>query len=299
MIAVTYDGPASNLVRLFVDGAQDSAERARTTMDTGTGAWSIGHYLENSTPYRGDIDDVRVYSQALPAPTLMALYRCASGQADFALESGGRYFGLPVFQDAIIQFGPGGEIRNDGNDLGGIQLAASDGLCAIESLRGAAVGQDLDIGMEVLVPAQPGGAVAVAGPYFRSRAAAPGDGLIGGTSAGYWVQLFSTGVTKVRRLNPHRVVAFAAAPAGFDPAQFHRLEVSARGSQLRVALDGTALQFDQGGVMVTSVAIPAAWEGPPPSGFNHGTAGVAFASEPRGRATGQRFRNLQISSLPR
>jgi hypothetical protein len=42
-----------------------------------------------------------------------------------------------------------------------------------------------------------------AGPYFRSRAAAPGDGIVGGASRGYWVQLHSNGMVRIKRLNPH------------------------------------------------------------------------------------------------
>jgi hypothetical protein len=49
---------------------------------------------------------------------------------------------------------------------------------------GATQAQDLYIRVDLLVPASAAGVVQ-AGPYFRSRAASPGDGIIGGSSAGY------------------------------------------------------------------------------------------------------------------
>ena len=88
--------------------------------------------------------------------------------------------------------------------------------------------------MDILVPSDAAGNVGEAGPYFRSRAAAPGDGIVGGTSSGYWVQLHSNGMVRIKRLNPHAVVAFAAGWQGFDPAVFHHLAISARGRELRV-----------------------------------------------------------------
>ena len=196
--------------------------------------------------------------------------------------------------DAVVSLG--GKVRGTGTDLGGVQLARSDGVCSVDSLRGADVGQDLSIGADLLVSPQPDGHIVTAGPYLRSRAAAPGDGIIGGTSAGYWVQLYSTGVVKVRRLNPQQIVAFAAAPAGFDASRFHRLEIAARGLELGVTLDGKVVEFDQGGRMVRAVAIPPAWEGPPPSGYNRGTAGIAFGAEPRG-AGGQQARHITVTAL--
>jgi len=110
------------------------------------------------------------------------------------------------------------------------------------------------------------------------------------------VQLYSTGGVKVRQLNLHQIVAFSAAAAGFDASRFHKLEITARGSELQVALDGNVVEFDQGGRMVRRVAIPASWEGPPRTGYDQGTAGVAFGAEPRG-AGGQQARNIAIGAI--
>ena len=142
------------------------------------------------------------------------------------------------------------------------------------------------------------GKITQAGPYFRSRIAGPGDGLIGGTSAGYWVQLNSNGMVKVRRLNPLAVVAFSSAIPVFDTEIFHSLKMEARGTALQVWLDGKSVWFEQGGRQVDRVEIPPAWESPERVGQDQGTAGVFFGAEDnRGEIGGQRVKNLTVVRL--
>ena len=149
--------------------------------------------------------------------------------------------------------------------------------------------------VEVRLAHGPSGEITEAGPYFRCRRSAPGDGLIGGTSAGYWVQLLSTGLVRVKRLHPVAVVAFSKTPLRFDPSVFHKIEIAAKGEELEVALDGQILTFDQGGVERSVVRIPPRWETANPAGKNRGSAGVAFGSEPyRDRAGGQEARNIRL-----
>ena len=165
-------------------------------------------------------------------------------------------------------------------------------------MRGADLGQDLRISVDLLVPTDEAGRITEAGPYFRSRSALPGEGLIGGTSAGYWVQLYSTGMLKVRRLNPQAIVAFSSPIPDFDPAVFHRLETEALGENLQVWVDGRLISFDQGGKRVERVAIPPTWEGPPRIGQNQGAAGIAFAAvDNRGQIGGQRAKNTVVSAV--
>ena len=293
-LAVTYDGPATNLIRLYVDGAAEGARNARTPVDTGSSsAWRIGRAMEAGTPFRGAIGDVRVYGRALSAAQIAALYRCTSRQTDLTLAGGQSLYYFPVFSDGSPQVGPEREVLNPGYGLVGLQLAQSDGVCRLDSLRGASLGDDLYMAMDLLVPAAAGQLV-TAGPYFRSRAAAPGDGIIGGTSAGYWVQLDSDGRVRVRCLNPHRVVAFTPVPAIFDGTHSHRLETLVRGTILQVKLDGVLLDFDQEGRQVNAVSIPATWVGPPKTGTNQGAAGIAFSSEPRESGGRQQAHNLVV-----
>jgi hypothetical protein len=149
----------------------------------------------------------------------------------------------------------------------------------------------------VMAPVGGPGRNTVAGPYFRSRKAMAGDGIIGGTSAGYWVQLHSTGMVKVKLLNPQSVVAFSTPAPDFDSTVFHHLDVEARGEMLRVWLDGSAVTFDYGGKRVEQVPIPPAWKRPTVHGENEGTAGVNFGAEEYGNTGGERVKNLRITRL--
>jgi hypothetical protein len=119
--------------------------------------------------------------------------------------------------------------------------------------------------------------------------------VIGGTSAGYWVQLHSTGEVTVKALNPGETVATTGWPtAAFDASVFHTLEVAFQGDALQVALDGRRLTFTQNGNVVTTVSIPASQA---PGATNQGAAGVLFACENhRGQIGGQYARNLVVSS---
>lgn len=287
-LTAVYEGIGTGMGRLYVDGVEEGSTKLPRLLDSNEDLlWSIGAAAGNSTHFRGAIGDVRVFSRALHANEIQALYGCSSGA---------RYL-LPVFSGSV-RVEPPSLIRNTGTGYAGVQFARSDGRCAVDTLRGEGVGQNLDMQMDLLVPTDAGGNVSEAGPYFRSRAAAPGDGIIGGTSAGYWVQLQSNGMVRIKRLNPHSVVAFAAARPDFDPAVFHHLEIQARGSELTVLLDRQRLTFDQAGQIVDTVAIPPAWEGPPATGHNDHTAGVAFGSELlNSRIGGQQLKNLTIDVL--
>jgi hypothetical protein len=218
---------------------------------------------------------------------------CALGPADLTLGGSERYTYLPIFAAGARIVA--GALQNPGQDLGGIQVTASPGACTSSAIRGADLGQDLTIRVDLLVPTDAVGRITQAGPYLRSRAAAAGDGIFGGTSAGYWAALDSTGVVSIVRLNPVVTVATSAPLPGFDAGAFHTLVVDARGLTLQVVLDGQRLSFDQDASAGALVAIPPVWEGPPAVGVNQGTAGIAFAPGPtRGQIGGQRAANLVV-----
>jgi DNA-binding winged helix-turn-helix (wHTH) protein len=301
MAAVTYAGPATNSTRIYVDGASDYGDRWTAAPATNNRlAWRIGRTQLGSSPFLGAIQDVRVYGVALDAPKIAALYRCATAPQDL-----GAYYYLPISYSGLV-IGPrrAGDISapflQGGAGYGGMQLAISDGACGIQSLRGADAGQNLRISADFLVPIDSQGNATEAGPYFRSRAAMAGDGIIGGTSAGYWLQLHSSGLVRVKRLNPQATVAFSNPESDFDPTVFHRLAMEARGEWLAVWLDGKPVSFVHDGKMELEVSIPPAWNGPPRLGQNQGAAGVGFSSElSHGKAGGQRVKNLQVTRLER
>jgi hypothetical protein len=175
-------------------------------------------------------------------------------------------------------------LQNLGLNYSGVQLTASSG-CG--GARGETFAQDLDIAVDLLVPAGSAGVVQ-AGPYFRARAAASGDGIIG--AAGYWVALTSTGQVMIRGLSPNATIATTSNPASFDATKFHTLEMVAQGSSLTVYLDGARLTFTQNNASVTTVALPAT------TGSNDGTVGIAFGDEANaGKAGGQRAQNLIVA----
>ncbi|MBI2919276.1 MAG: hypothetical protein HYY01_14980, partial [Chloroflexi bacterium] len=229
--------------------------------------------------------------------------RCALGHADLALGGAGEHFYMPIWPtggtDAAKPIGANivaNALQNNGLDVGGVQFASAQ-TCSRLEYPAEILPQDLNIRVDLLVPTDSAGHVTLAGPYFRSRKAAPGDGLIGGTSAGYWVQLHSTGEVKVKRLNPHAVVATTGQPASFDSKAFHTLEIAAQGNTLQVALDKRLLTFNQDGKLVSTVSIPPAWESPQ-VGFNQGAAGISFGTgdKDRGLIGGQRADNLVVTT---
>jgi hypothetical protein len=212
---------------------------------------------------------------------------CGLGKADLRLGGTGDHYYLPVFTSGAVL--ASGALQNAGGDFGGVQFTAGASPCS-GSVRGEDLGPALRIRADLLVPSDARGNITRAGPYFRSRAAAPRDGIIGGTSAGYWVQLASTGEVFVKRLNPQANVARSGRPASFDNRAVHTLEIAVQNNQLQVVLDGRLLTFSQDGQSVTTVSVP------PTDGTNNGTAGIAFSAEDnRGQIGGQRASSLVVS----
>ncbi len=209
---------------------------------------------------------------------------CALGAADLSLGGLGSQYYLPINSLTGVSIASG-VLQNNTLDYAGVQLTLTSACGG----RGETLLQDLYMRVDLLVPASSAGVVQ-AGPYFRSRAAAPGDGIIGGASAGYWVALTSTGEVRLRGLNPNAVIATTGIPTSFNAAVFHKLETVARGASLQIWLDGARLTFTQNGGAVTTLELPAT------NGSNDGTAGIAFADEDnRGKAGGQKARNLVIA----
>ena len=222
---------------------------------------------------------------------------CSPAPADNSLGGGGRHGYLPLFITRGRPTGArlaSGALENPGTDYAGVQFSGDEQACL--GGEGEDIGQDVNIRIDLLVPGDNGGNITQAGPYFRTRSATPGSSILGGTSAGYWVQLHSTGQIKLKLLNPEATVAASRVPAAFDNTVMHRLEVSMRRDRLWVALDGVLQVFDQDGTRLTSVPIPAVWERPPAVGVNEGAAGIAFGAEDNpDQIGGQRADNLVVT----
>ena len=229
---------------------------------------------------------------------------CALGRADLALGGSGSHYYLPLFA-ANSTSGvsiSSGALQSNSTDYSGVQLTASSDGCG--RATGEGLGQDLDIKVDLLVPASSAGMVQ-AGPYFRSMSFASGGGIF--NVNGYWVSLTNKGEVRVRTLAQNQIVATTGVPASFDATVYHTLQMVARSLTLQVYLDGTGLSFlpnclnNPGhspnfvcsGPSVTAVSLPAQ-EGP-----NNGTAGIVFGDEDnRGMLAGQRAKNLVIAQAP-
>jgi hypothetical protein len=217
-------------------------------------------------------------------------FLCGLGKADLAFGGSGTWFYMPVWPNPLgAPIGAGivsGTLQNNGQDFGGVQITTTADTCI--TARGATLPQDLDITVDLSVPGSTG-KITSAGPYFRSRSAAPGDGLFGGTSSGYWVELRSTGDVHVQQMNPIVDIAATAVPASFNAGVFHTLEAIVQGGSLQVKLDGSPLTFTQNGAQTATVSVSTAG--------NDGAAGISFGAElNRGQAGGQSARNLIIAS---
>ena len=222
---------------------------------------------------------------------------CSPAPADNAFGGGGRHGYLPIFTTRGRPTGArlaSGALENPGTDYAGVQFSDDEQPCL--GGTGEDIGQDANIRVDLLVPSDNDGNITQAGLYFRTRSATPGSSIIGGMSAGYWVQLHSTGQIKIKLLNPEDTVAATRVPASFDNTVMHTLEVSMRRDRLWVALDGVLQVFDQDDARLTSVPIPAVWDRLPAVGVNEGAAGIAFGAEDNpDQIGGQRTDNLVVT----
>ncbi|MFL5328733.1 MAG: beta strand repeat-containing protein [Gemmataceae bacterium] len=205
------------------------------------------------------------------------------------------YYYEPIWPS--ISGGPGTDLvsnalQNRFTDYGGVQFTTGS-----SSNSGVNVGQNLNIQADLYVPKTATGYATQAGIYFRSRSAFPGDGILGGTSAGYWVRLTSTGNIDIRPANTSPgFEAWTARPTTFNSTIFHTMVCAFNGTTngLQVSLDGHLQTFYSAldGGLTTTVSIPATQ-----NGTNDGTAGVSFGAESnRGQVGGQRTDNIIVSS---
>lgn len=208
------------------------------------------------------------------------------GKTDLGLGGTLVYCYVPIWSGAAIV---SKTLRNNGTGYGGVQFGqpGSGSSC---SFRGQDIGQNLNLAVDLLIPRDSSGNSAMAGPYFHNRGAAAADGILGGDSGGYWVQLDSSGRIKVVDAHTASVIANSNQPASFDNTAFHRLEVAVSGKTLQVTLDQVLVTFTQGSGTTSTVSIPAT------GGSNNGTGGVAFGLvSGSGRVGGASADNLIVT----
>lgn len=287
-VVAVDEGPITGVGRIYVNGGEVGTG-VLSPVARREATWRIGQALHGNSAFRGLVDDVRMYRRPLRKPEIEAMYRCGKETADLTAADGKQYYYLPVFSGGVAM-GADGWVANGSKDLGGLQMGERGGDCGVGNLGGADLGQDVRLSLEIELSRDGEGHITEGGPYLRSRRAYPGDGIAGGTSSGYWVKLGSDGQVRVWQLRPYHTIATATL-ARFDAGRPHRIEIEARGTNLRSWVDGAAVRFDQDGRVADAVSIEA-------SGPGMGTVGVAFSAERnRGSLGGQRVRNLQIERL--
>jgi hypothetical protein len=271
-VAAAYTGGETRRLQLYADGEAEAAVVSAEPANLGAGSpWTVGvDQAGTSSPFEGLLSDMRLYRRALSHPEIAALYRCSLPQPDIQLPGNLKGYYLPLYRATISQEplqpdAPSVPFRYDGFGRGGVQFAASDGTCAVESLRGASIGANARIRVELQLPADTEG-----GPFFRARRVTPGDPIEGKGNGGYWVRLHTDGAVSLHSLNqpetePNRPLTISRPVAGFDANVFHALEVLVSGPSLRVRLDAAAVTFAGREVL----EVPA-------NGLDEEAAGIGF-----------------------
>ena len=73
-VAVTYDA-AANVAKLYVNGAMVASGHPDGYVANGIGNFTIGARSDVAFQYKGSVDEVAFYNQAVPAETLLAHYQ--------------------------------------------------------------------------------------------------------------------------------------------------------------------------------------------------------------------------------
>ena len=155
-VAAVFRGASSpGETHLYVDGRERAAGRIAPRDTAGRLLGFIGASPGGETPFRGLIDDVRVFTGALKPNTVASLTRSSLGAADVEI-GGSKFFFLPVHEGVSIQPDLSAEhaesITNAGMDFGGMQFAHTTNGCSIAYLEGADVGQDLRMSADLQTP---------------------------------------------------------------------------------------------------------------------------------------------------
>ncbi len=225
--------------------------------------------------------------------------RCTLGPTS-SYAGGNTYFYLPLWpgnqNNASNPVGAnivGQSLQNNGQNHGGVMITHATGACDTPTIRGAAIGQDLYIKVNVLVPKDNNGNISEAGPFLRGRAAARGDTLIGEGNTGYWAALDSTGHLRVIDLATDESM-FELVLSPFDPTLFYTVELTAQGNSIQARVSGPVRHA--AGERVVSMNGSAQIKPERASSTTDGTVGINFGvSANPGMIGGQRADNLIVT----
>ncbi len=199
----------------------------------------------------------------------------------------------PVGADIVDQ-----TLHHNGLGMGGVMLTNQAGACDNTTVRGIDLGQNLYVAVDIKVPTDANNRITQAGPFFRGRAAARGDELIGGLNTGYWAILDSTGYVHVIDLaDGASILNFTLSK--FDPNRFYQVEFVINSTLIKVKVHGPvdlpggrAANYQE---QTASVRVDGVLDGISGNLFSDGTVGINFGGGPnQGEIGGQQADNLIV-----
>lgn len=237
---------------LFIDGALDAADRIAVAPITTPGTrWTIGVFMGGGVPFKGAIDDVRLFPARLDAQQRQALWTCSS--PSLAVHEGGggsrKWFLLPLAGSMAFS-GYGTEparlvLSAYSEGLSCVQFADFDATCGVESFRGAEFPSGIRLAADVSFPATIARSDALAGPYFGARPGRLGSKTPDETG-GTWVAINAQGEAELRPLAARSTTAArllsASARTGAADRTYH-VEVVIRGVGGTVRVNDAAADF--------------------------------------------------------
>jgi N-acetylneuraminic acid mutarotase len=79
LVTSVYEGPTTNLARIYVDDVEVASGSLSTVPNTGTGSpWTIGSFMDGGGGFVGIIDEVEIYTRALSPAEIQAIYNAGS-----------------------------------------------------------------------------------------------------------------------------------------------------------------------------------------------------------------------------
>ncbi len=285
-VAAVFTGAPQDISYLYIDGRQVEAAGPHPADTRPKANWTIGLFMGGGKPYRGALDDMRVYVGALSPSSILALYHCAQPEPAIPTPLAGRLYFVPV-GDSELTLGTRGPsdtsapLENHKEFFGAAQFAVSDGSCRWGALRGTPLPSPVRISMDVeLPPMAADNGENLAGPFFDSPPLGPFDRLM--QAPGVWIALGRDGRVTVRPLASRgQILAASPALASWDALAVHHLVVERLPRTVRVAVDGAAV-----------MTLPLAADATKPTG------GIAFQMPDKPIDTApQRIRNLTIERM--
>lgn len=237
---------------LFIDGVLDNAERLAVAPMTVPGTpWTIGVFMAGGVPFKGAIDDVRLFRTRLDDRQRQALWTCSSPLVAIPEARGapGRWFPLPLV-GSMGFLGYDAEsaravLSANSQGFAAVQLARSDADCGIESYRGFEFVSGMQLAADLSFAGSKTGGDAVAGPYFGAVPSTLGSRTPPETG-GFWIAVSPAGEVELRPLGSQAAAGskLLSVPArsGDGDRTFH-VEMTVRGTRGAVQVNGVTAEF--------------------------------------------------------